>query len=237
MSPYVIINVGGFMKELEDKIKEEDRKKAELEKQKREEDEKNLKESEEKKKEELEDKIKEEDRKKAEDEKDLKKVEEKKLEKKKKEEDVPKEARELIAETNSYILDNKNVVKEIANGDEYKAANLVYKEVKFRSKMLDTERKKATKKLDDLKFIIMGWFQPSQDELAIMEKLLKVHIRKYEEGNERKRREEIELAKRKAQSEEEKKKKELEEKIKEEDRKKSELEKQKREEERKLIIV
>lgn len=149
---------------------------------------------------------------------------------------IPKSARELVAEAQTYIQENKAVIKEITNNEEYQRANEILKNVKFHIKMLDTERKKATKPLDDSKSTIMNWFQPNLEELARMEKSSKYYINLYAESHERKRKEEVELNSRKAKSEEEKRKKELDKKRKEEDLKKAELEARKKEEDRKIII-
>lgn len=153
-------------------------------------------------------------------------------------EKIPKSARELVAEAQTYIQENDSfVTKEIKNNEDYQRANEILKNVKFHSKNLDTERRKATKPLDDSKSIIMNWFQSYLETLAKMERLLKNNINKYAESVERKRKEEIELNLRKAKAEEEKRKKELEDKKKEESLKKAELEARKKEEDRKIIVA
>lgn len=156
----------------------------------------------------------------------------------KKETEIPKSARELVAESQIYIEENKSfVTKDITNNEDYQRANEILKNLKFHTKMLDTERRKVTKPLDDAKAIIMNWFQPYLETLAKTEKIIKNDINKYAESIERKRKEEIELNSRKAKAEEEKRKKELDEKKKKEDLKKAELEVRKKEEDRKIILI
>jgi len=151
-------------------------------------------------------------------------------------EEIPKSARELVAEAQTFIQENRTI-KEITNNEEYLKANEILREAKFRITTLETEKRKATKKYYDIITDMKQYFQPSQEEYAKIEKGTKNNLNKYEELNRRKRREEFELNKRQAILLEEKIKKELDEKRKDEDIKKAELERKKKEEERKIIAI
>jgi len=53
----------------------------------------------------------------------------------------------------------------ITNGDEYKAAVNLLKELSAKSREIDEKRKSATRPLDEAKAAVLGWWRPAVDNL------------------------------------------------------------------------
>lgn len=123
--------------------------------------------------------------------------------------EVSQEAKKLVNEARGILEAYRSY--EIVDNKTYTESGEVLKQIKFKTKELEDQRKSMTKPMDEAKRKVMDFFRKPLDYLSQAENIIKRSMLSFQQEQERIRREREDKLRRQAEAEEERKRKALEE--------------------------